>query len=222
MSIELQTENTNDFSEFIDTMPEAYSMFEVTFKMYETGLTIKAHSHIVFPKCKELSFLERDETGAYLVRQQIERQYFETFLNLLYGNDIMLDFFELESIRAFATELKYSQLDKIRETVLNNIDKISYSDDNNQMTLLLDLINSGVFPQEDILSKCKLSQLKRLKDMTDDTSLLRNIIAIILLKYSTDTNSIRTHHQKILNDTIGHYETRIRKLDPPKTYTYTC
>ena len=212
MSIELQTEKTNDFSELIDTMPEEYSMFEITFKMAETGLTIKGHSHIVFPKCKELSSLEKDESGIYLVHQAIERQYFETFLNLLYGNSIVVDFLELESIRAFATEMNYSQLEKIKETVLNNVDKISYSDENNQMQNLMDLLNGGVFQQEDILQKCKLSQLKRLKDMTTDISLLRKIIDAILVKYTTDTNNIKTYHQKILNDTIGSYETRIHKI----------
>lgn len=212
MLITIQTEKENDFSSLIDTMSDDYSEFEITFKMLETGLTIKAHRHIVFPKCKVLSSFEMDEQGFYLLNHPIERQYFETFLNLLYGHQMEVTFPELDSIRSFAESVNYSQLEKINSAILNNVDKIPYSFEDNQINVLNDLILGGVFDKDEILRKCKLSQLKRLKDITNDVELLRKIIDAMLFRYTTDTKEIKKYHQNILNNTIGVYETRIHNM----------
>ena len=84
MSIIIQTETKHENSDLLDDMKEEYKMFEITFKMVDTGLTIKAHNHIVFPKCKNLSLLPKDEDGNILI-EGIELEYFETlpFLKVL-------------------------------------------------------------------------------------------------------------------------------------------
>lgn len=96
-------------------MNEEYNNFEITFIMLETGLTIKINSYIIFPKCKGLSLLKKNSNNFLIVNNPIDRQYLEMFLNLLYGNEI---------IRTFANDSKYSQIKKINECFINNLDKI--------------------------------------------------------------------------------------------------
>ena len=210
-NIQIQTEAKHENSDLLKEMKEEYSMFEINFKMLDTGLTLKAHSHIVFPKCKSLSSLEKDEEGNFVIDCGIERQYFESFLKLLYGCEISISFLELVDISNFASDMKYANSEKITTAVINNVDKISYSDENDQMDLLFALLDNTKYKREDILKKCKLSQLKRLK-VTCDVYLLKLIIDEILERYTRDTKSIKAHQEKLLNDNIGKYETLIHKL----------
>ena len=217
MSISLQTENENESSPLIRTMSDDYNMFEVTFKMSETGLTVKGHSHILFPKCRNLSSLPADENGNILVSYHIELQYFTKFLNLLYGNQIEFLFPEILIISNFASSLDYPNIAKIRASIIDNVDKLTYSEENDQMSTLIVLLNDESYSRVNILKKCKLSQLKRLKNMTEDTNLLKDIIDAILERYSTDTKSIKKHREKLLSEKIGSYETKIHALNAELT-----
>ena len=76
----------------------------------------------------------------------------------------------------------------------------------------MDLLNNESFTNHEILSNCKLSQLKRIQLMTDDPLILRIVINIILETYTKDTNELKTYYQNILNNSIGKYETQIHKL----------
>lgn len=226
MSIVIRTEINNDQSNLGETLDPNFKMFEVSFNLLNDRSSescyVIVHSHIIFPKCKKLAESQKDNNDNYVIdlnviesetKVQIENKSFELFLKLLYGNEINVSYQELLAIYKIATTFEYSNTDKLELFIINNIETIPYSETDNQLHILMLILDDKSFSNSLILSKCKLSQLKRIKLMTIDIDLLRNIIDVILGKYTTDTKEIKTEFDKMNLKTIGKYETKLRKLE---------
>ena len=196
INIQEQTSTTS----LIDTLDPQYESFLITFKGHD-GQKISAHSFIIFPKCPSLELIKESNT-VYIVRYEIFST-FENFIRLLYGKTLSLDYPELIRIYHLAMSYNYSELFKIKEYIYKSVDKLSYSSENNQMYILVELMNNDDFDLDKIIKIATMSQLKRIVMMTSNDKILRNISLDIMRRYTETLTSLKKHHEKEKSDLIA-------------------
>lgn len=211
----------------IEKISEHTSLYDgsnIVFKMFEIILSnnqgfIKAHNFIIFPKCESLSRLEiRD--GEYKFEDD-HIEVMESFISLLYGREIQMSFERLLKLYRHASSLSYHNLDTIKEIIYNNIENLSYSSSENQMSIFLETLNEPGLDRTEIISNSKLAQLKRISMMTSDSEILQLIIQETMKRYSEDTTSAMKHFDEEKLKIIGKYETQIHKLNAEKQNSLT-
>jgi hypothetical protein len=212
MSVNVILETDQSNLPLLGNKSENYKMFEIVFT--NGTYFIDAHSHVVFPKCGTLSSFEFVD-GNYIFN--LAPEPFENFIRLLYGGNISLTVAKLYELYKMCKFLSYDKLDLLHNLIMENIDKIPYSETDYQLDIILSLIEDPSFDKSVILNRCKFSQLKRLKDKIDDISTLREIIDIMTVKYTVSTKELKTYYETKILEKIGFYETKIAQMKIQKT-----
>lgn len=211
VTLEKQSENT----ELFESLDPKYKSFESDFKNGKN--LFKFHTFIIFPKCEKLSHLSVDECGKYLVDENIDFSIFMSFIKLLYGKTIEMTFIEVLEVFKIIKLFEYDER-IIKNLILDNVNTLSYTSDNNQMTHLMDILLSSEFTYQEIIEKCKMSQLKRVLLMTSDPEILRIIAFQFLTNYSKDTKEIKNYYEKEKLKLIGKYETTLNSEKTSSKY----
>lgn len=103
---------------------------------------------------------------------------------------------DLYNLYLYAKKTGYKNLDKIKDLIENNCDKIEYKNENNEISILIDILSNESFDQNKILKSCKYSHLIRLKDILTDINILKKIIDIILQKRTDEIEDLKKQYEK--------------------------
>lgn len=198
--------------DILDQMPDEYSMFEFTLETDDE--CVKAHTHIVLPLCSSLrkfynalckgviftrdldedirrfsSQIDLDNTNRETVKISIDNTAIEDLILFIYGQNLTVSPFYLMKLINLSDFLGFEGIDQFRDALLKYIPTIPYKDDDNQMDILKQIIDTSI-PGIDLKTKiaaCKISQLRRLSKLTDDVNQLRTINEVLVEKYATDS-----------------------------------
>lgn len=167
--------------------------FEIFFRNNEG--TIVAHNFIVFQHCNSLLSLPTEGDRIYIFEDNTYEE-FSNFIQLLYGRVLILPIRKIFLIYKLAKQLKYRDLTMFKNIIMDNIKDMKYTFAENEMSTLSEILNHEDFNINDIISKCKLSQLKRIAMITDNNLILRQIALETMTRYSNDTREMREYYEK--------------------------
>lgn len=134
------------------------------------------------------------------------------FIKFIHGQELNISYTLLYKLYNLSKEYKYD-IHYFSQILVNNIQNFDYKSEQNEMFILVNMLEDPQFNKFNVLSQCKLAQLIRIKNLTTNIQILRQIIDIFKNTYNNDLKALRETHNKEINQ----YETKIYNLSRKAT-----